>query len=170
MQNKYSFLHTKIVIHKPSKLIYFITFRLRTADKPSADGPFPEKFTDFPVETAPRLVVHDQFSGFLLYPLGEKIRVLEQRVNGWSKVLFQNQEGYIKSEYLQMAESAAGATVIGTVTATTNINIRVAASETAEKLGVLAGGDTVDLIATENGWCKIIYQGQIAYVKEDFVE
>ena len=101
---------------------------------------------------------------------GEKIRVLEQRVNGWSKVLFQNQEGYIKSEYLQMAESAAGATVIGTVTATTNINIRVAASETAEKLGVLAGGDTVDLIATENGWCKIIYQGQIAYVKEDFVE
>ena len=101
---------------------------------------------------------------------GEKIRVLEQRVNGWSKVLFQNQEGYIKSEYLQMAESAAGATVIGTVTATTNINIRVAASETAEKLGVLKGGDTVDLVATENGWCKIIYQGQIAYVKEEFVQ
>ena len=101
---------------------------------------------------------------------GEKIRVLELRVNGWSKVLFQNKEGYIKSEYLQMAESAAGATVIGTVTATTNINIRVAASETAEKLGVLKGGDAVELVAKENGWCKIIYQGQIAYVKEDFVQ
>ena len=101
---------------------------------------------------------------------GSKLQVLEQRVNGWTKVLFEGKEGYIKSEFLQMAESADGAEVIGTVTATTNINVRAAASETADRLGVLAGGDSVELVARENGWCKIKYNGQIGYVKEDYVQ
>jgi len=103
-------------------------------------------------------------------PGGNKIQVLEQRVNGWSKVLFEGKEGYVKSEYIQMAESAAGAESIGTVTATTNINVRSAASEDAERLGVLAGGDSAELIANENGWCKIKYNGQVGYVKADYVQ
>ncbi len=101
---------------------------------------------------------------------GTKIQVLEQRVNGWSKVLFEGKEGYIKSEFLQMAESADGVESIGTVTATTNVNVRSTASEEAEILGVLAGGDSADLIANENGWCKINYNGQIGYVKDDYVQ
>lgn len=101
---------------------------------------------------------------------GSKLQVLEQRVNGWTKILFEGKEGYIKSEFLQMAESVDGAEVIGTVTATTNINVRAAASETADRLGVLAGGDSVELVARENGWCKIKYNGQIGYVKEDYVQ
>ena len=96
--------------------------------------------------------------------------MLEQRVNGWTKVLFEGKEGYIKSEFLQMTESAAGAESIGTVTATTNINVRSSASETADRLGVLAGGDSAELVAREDGWCKIKYQGQIGYVKADYVE
>ena len=55
------------------------------------------------------------------------------------------------------------------MTATTNINVRSAASETAERLGVLAGGSTLDLIANENGWCKVKYNGQVGYVKSDYV-
>lgn len=101
---------------------------------------------------------------------GTKIQVLEQRVNGWTKVLFEGKEGYIKSEYLEMAESAEGVETIGTVTAVMNVNVRAAASESAEKLGVLVGGDTVDLIAKENGWCKVKYSGQIGYVKADYVQ
>ena len=101
---------------------------------------------------------------------GEKLELVEQRVNGWSKVIFNGKEGYIKSEYLQVAESAAGVETIGTVKATTNVNVRSSASETADKLGIVAGGDTLDLIAEENGWCKVKYNGQIGYVKSDFVE
>lgn len=101
---------------------------------------------------------------------GTKLQVLEVRANGWTKVMYQNKEGYIKSEYLQMAESADGVEVIGTVTATTNINVRAAASQDAERLGVLAGGDTVDLIANEGEWAKIKYNGQIGYVKSEYVQ
>lgn len=104
---------------------------------------------------------------------GEKIQVLEQRVNGWSKVLFEKKEGYIKSEFLELAEtteSAEGIATSGTVKATTNINVRASASETAEKIGTLVGGESAELIATENGWCKIKFNGQVAYVKADYVE
>lgn len=101
---------------------------------------------------------------------GTKLQVLEQKVNGWTKVLYENQEGFIKSEYLDMVESAEGAEVIGSVTAGTNVNVRSAPSETADRLGVLTGGDSADLLAKENGWCKIIYEGQIGYVKEEFVQ
>ena len=101
---------------------------------------------------------------------GTRIRVLEQRVNGWSKVLYENKDGYIKSEFLQLEESAEGQTTVGSVRATTNVNVRAAADQNAAKLGTLVGGDTADLIATEGEWCKIKFGGQVGYVKAEFVE
>lgn len=100
---------------------------------------------------------------------GSQVQVQEVIANGWTKIVFEGKDGYIKSEYLQMAESAAGQDVIGTVTATTNINVRSAASETADRLGVLAAGESLDLLADENGWCKVKYNGQVGYVKSDYV-
>lgn len=101
---------------------------------------------------------------------GTKLQVLEQRPNGWTKVDYEGKEGYIKTEFLQLAESAAGAESIGTVTATTNINVRASASETADRLGVLSGGDSAELIGTEGDWSKIKYNGQIGYVKSEYVQ
>ena len=101
---------------------------------------------------------------------GTKLQVLEQRPNGWTKVDYEGKEGYIKTEFLQLAESAAGAETIGTVTATTNINVRASASETADRLGVLSGGDSAELVGTESDWSKIKYNGQIGYVKSEYVQ
>lgn len=101
---------------------------------------------------------------------GTKLQVLEQRPNGWTKVDYEGKEGYIKTEFLQLAESAAGAEIIGTVTATTNINVRASASETADRLGVLSGGDSAELVGTEGDWSKIKYNGQIGYVKSEYVQ
>ena len=98
---------------------------------------------------------------------GTKLQVLEQRPNGWTKVDYEGKEGYIKTEFLQLAESAAGTETIGTVTATTNINVRASASETADRLGVLSGGDSAELVGTEGDWSKIKYNGQIGYVKSE---
>lgn len=101
---------------------------------------------------------------------GTRVQVQEVRVNGWTKVIYEGNDGYIKSDYLEFAESAAGMQTIGTVTATTNINIRAAANETADRLGLLLGGESLDLIAVEGDWCKVVYNGQVAYVKAEFVE
>ena len=101
---------------------------------------------------------------------GTKLQVLEQRPNGWTKVDYEGKEGYIKTEFLQLAESAAGTETIGTVTATTNINVRASASETADRLGVLSGGDSAELVGTEGDWRKLKYNGQIGYVKSEYVQ
>ena len=101
---------------------------------------------------------------------GTKLQVLEQRPNGWTKVDYEGKEGYIKTEFLQLAESAAETETIGTVTATTNINVRASASETADRLGVLSGGDSAELVGTEGDWSKINYNGQIGYVKSEYVQ
>ena len=100
---------------------------------------------------------------------GTKVQVLEQRPNGWSKIIVDGQEGYIKSEYLDIAQAVDASQIVGKVTATTNINVRSQATTDSERLGVLAGGDSVDLIAMEGEWCKIAYEGQVGYVKAEFV-
>ncbi len=101
---------------------------------------------------------------------GDRIKVLEQRVNGWTKVEYEGKEGYIKSEFLEMAENAANAEVIGTVTAKTNVNVRAAASQSAERLGGIVAGDELELLGKEGDWCKVKYNGQIGYIKSEFVE
>ncbi len=101
--------------------------------------------------------------------VGTKVQVLEQRPNGWSKVIADGQEGFIKSEFLAVAEAVDSSQFIGKVTAIDNVNVRSQASTESSRLGVLASGDSVDLIANEGEWCKIAYEGQVGYVKTEFV-
>lgn len=100
---------------------------------------------------------------------GTRVQVQEVRVNGWTKIVYEGQDGYIKSEYLQLEENTDGLEVIGTVTATTSINVRAAASQDSERLGLLAGGESLELLAIEDGWCKVKYNGRVAYVNSDYV-
>lgn len=103
---------------------------------------------------------------------GGRVQVEEVRPNGWTKIVYEGLKGFIKSEYLRMEEpeEQEPETVIGKVTATTNINIRSSAGMDGERLGLLAAGESLDLLADEGGWCKVIYNGRTAYVKAEFVK
>ncbi len=100
---------------------------------------------------------------------GTKVEVQEQKVNGWTKIVYEGADGYVKSEFLDVAESAGNVETVGTVTALTNVNIRASASENGTKIGIVTGGETLELVATEGDWCKVVYDGQIGYVKAEFV-
>ena len=100
---------------------------------------------------------------------GTRLKVQEVLLNGWTKVVYEGADGYIKSEYLQFSESAAGQEAIGTVTAKTNINVRSGAGQDTERLGMLAGGESLDLLAVEGDWCKVNFGGQTGYVKSEYV-
>ena len=101
---------------------------------------------------------------------GTKVQVLEELVNGWTKIVYEKQEGYVMSQYLKVQESALKYTPIGKVKATDNINVRADASTDSSKIGTLVKGDEVDLLAVEGEWCKINFKNQIAYVKAEYVE
>lgn len=101
---------------------------------------------------------------------GDTIQVLELLVNGWSKVKYENQEGYIMSKYLVLQEKSSESAPIGTVEATDTLNVRAQASVNSERLGTLFKGGKADLLSDEGGWCKIIFNGQIAFVKSEYVK
>lgn len=63
----------------------------------------------------------------------------------------------------------AGATQ--TVTVIENVNVRKSASENGEKLGLAYIGEKLELLMKQaDGWTRVKYQGQTAYVKSDYVE
>ncbi|MCR5254523.1 MAG: SH3 domain-containing protein [Acetatifactor sp.] len=101
---------------------------------------------------------------------GTTLEIREVKENGWTEVVYNGNSGFIKSEYLSFIENAEGQVASGKVKATTTINVRSQASTTADRIGVLATGETVESISNDNGWWKVIYQGKIGYVKEDYVE
>ena len=113
--------------------------------------------------------------------IGDTYKRYEEMENGWSKIEYNGNEAYIKSDYLEVVDSGSsseggsgageGETVTGgKITIKENVNVRESASETANKLGVAYRGDTFDLLEKKDGWCKITYNGKEAYVKADFVE
>ena len=103
-------------------------------------------------------------------PGGQRVQVVEQRANGWSKIIYDGKEGYIKSEYLQVEGAATGGDAVKTVKATTNVNMRKEASESAEKIGVVVGGDTLELLSENNGWSQVRYKGTVGYVKSEYLQ
>lgn len=98
--------------------------------------------------------------------------------NGWSKVDYNGQAGYIKSEYLTATKPADASddtqqTVEEkeeTVYATAGVNIRAKASADADKIGTLvAGGSITRTGKTSSGWSRVDYDGQTGYIKSDYL-
>ena len=119
--------------------------------------------------------------------LGEEYKLLEERVNGWSKIEFEGKEAYIKTEYLEPAdveetvvsqeeeedaqEAADNSPTEGTATVTDTVNVRKSASTSAEKLGVCYPGEKLEVIMKQaDGWTKVKYNGATGYIKSEFLE
>lgn len=94
----------------------------------------------------------------------------EEKINGWSKVVFEDREAYIKSDYLEVISSEIEGEVIGTVTATTNVNVRNAADQEADKIGVAQADTSYNLVEDMGEWYKIDYDGQTGYVKAEYFQ
>lgn len=117
--------------------------------------------------------------------IGQEFQLLEERGNGWSKVSYKGGEAFIKSDYLEVVEeelvvvaavqeeepAVSNETTSGTVKATESVKIRKSASTDSAALGTAYAGDEFELVMKQaDGWTKIKYKGQTAFVKSDYVE
>lgn len=120
--------------------------------------------------------------------IGEEFTLLEERGNGWSKIEYNGADAFIKSDYLeavsaeaveapakttqeQEAESGTAQAASGTVKVKESVRIRKSASTDGEVLGTAYAGEEYPLLMKQaDGWSKIEYKGQTAYVKSDYVE
>lgn len=101
---------------------------------------------------------------------GTKLEVVEVQLNGWTKVIYEGQEAFIKSEYLSLAQSAEGISTIGMMTALDNVNVRSEANTDSEVLGALVTGDQYEIAAVVDGWVTIKFNGVLAYVKAEYCD
>ena len=119
---------------------------------------------------------------------GTVLTRVENKINGWSKVIYEGKEAYIKSDYLEVvavnaveeitdndtAESAdtnaEDAPTAGTVKARTNVNVRNKASQSADAIGVAEGGSSYKVLENQGEWLKIEYKGQVGFVKAEFFD
>lgn len=104
---------------------------------------------------------------------GSTLTRIEKKINGWSKVIFEGKEAYIKSDYLEVISSQEVTPVtdaIGTIKAKENVNVRKSPDITAEKLGVVQAGTSYSLLENNGEWYKISFQGKEGYVKAEFFE
>lgn len=130
--------------------------------------------------------------------VGDEFTLLEERGNGWSKISYEGGEAYIKSEFLEPVKTEqadagetsennepepetppaqaqtndnSSAQTTGTVTVKENVRVRASASENGEKLGTAYIGEKLEVLMKQaDGWTRIKYNGQTAYVKSDYVE
>ncbi len=84
--------------------------------------------------------------------------------NGWSRIDYNGQTGYVKSEFL-----SSDLNVTDTVYVTSNINVRAGASEDSTKLGIIIPGTDYVRTGQEGAWSIIQYNGRAAYVKTEFL-
>ena len=107
-------------------------------------------------------------------PAGTELTRIEDRINGWSKVIYGDREAYIKSDYLEVVSTEttedAPVPAAGYVTAKTNVNVRNAANQEADTIGTAQAQNSYELVEDQGEWLKINYNGSIGFVKAEFFE
>lgn len=101
---------------------------------------------------------------------GQKLEVIEVQVNGWTKVIYEGQEAYIKSEYLSLIQSAEGVSTIGMMKALDNVNVRSEANTDSAVIGALVKNDSYEIAAVQDGWVMIKFDGILGYVSAEYCE
>ena len=125
----------------------------------------------------------------ILIEKGAQVSVHEQ-IDGWYKIVYNDKTGYVSDDFVvftaapqsevpeaddEPSEQAEDEPVlpeeekeIATVNGN-SVNFRSGPSVEAEVIAKLDDGTEIELIATENGWCEIIFDGQTGYISADYV-
>lgn len=106
--------------------------------------------------------------------LNEFIAYLKEKINEDVGEILAKAETPEETEEVQEASAQEGPqtmTVVKTVRATEVVNIRSSDSENADKLDKAQVGQEFPLIEHQgNGWSKVEFEGQEAYIKTDYLE
>lgn len=116
--------------------------------------------------------------------VGTRVTRYESKENGWSRIDYNGQEGYVKSEFLTVVSTesaeapadsgdeqpAASEAPEGKVTIKETVNVRKSSGEEAEKIGVAYEGEHYDLLMKQaDGWSKIQFGDKVGFVKSEFL-
>lgn len=114
---------------------------------------------------------------------GESIHRTGVLDSGWSRVEYNGQTAYVKSEFLsaeapaaetpaeqEPAQNASGTPAGGTTTVKDTVNMRESMNESASRVALIYKGEKVTKVMDyAEGWTKVEYNGKTGYVKTEFL-
>ena len=96
--------------------------------------------------------------------------VLEPEKDGWYKVSYAAQEGYMSADYLTLETKADADLGYGKVTTGGSVlNMRGGPGTGFDKVRTLSDGTVVQLTGMDSGWYKVTYKGSQGYVSSDYI-
>ena len=95
--------------------------------------------------------------------------VIESKQGNWYKVNYNLQEGYMHEDYLSVLSRENAELGYGKVIGS-GVNLRSGPSTGYSVVGVAGFGDKVYIIGLNEGWYKVIFNGNISYIRSDFVD
>lgn len=87
----------------------------------------------------------------------------------WYKVIYNLQEGYMHADYLDVLTRENAELGYGQVVGS-GVNLRSGPSTSHTVVATASQGAKCYIIGINNGWYKVIYNGQICYIRSDFLE
>ena len=98
---------------------------------------------------------------------GECIVVLDSE-NGWYKVSYNLQTGYMSADYINVATAENAELGYGVVTGS-GVNLRSGPDTSYNRVATASQGEKCYIIGVNNGWYKVLYNNQTCYIRSDFV-
>ncbi len=99
---------------------------------------------------------------------GTSVVVEDDSIDGWYKVNYEGETGYLSSEYVSFSEKVDAKLGNGKVTGD-SVNVRAAASTDSAKITALNKGAVVEITGIDNGWYKISVNNKTGYIRSDYM-
>lgn len=98
---------------------------------------------------------------------GECVVVLGQE-DGWYRVNYNLQEGYMSADYLTVSTVENAELGYGLVTGS-GVNLRSDPSTSHARVGTASYGDKCYIIGLNQGWYKVLYGSKTCYIRSDYL-
>ncbi|MGL5314142.1 MAG: SH3 domain-containing protein, partial [Peptostreptococcaceae bacterium] len=101
----------------------------------------------------------------------DKVEVIENLNNGWSRINYNNGHAYVSSQYLSKSISGASTNNSNFMKCNTDaLNVRTGPSTSEDIIGQLKRSDKVEIVYhVSTGWTKIKYSNRYAYVNTHYL-
>jgi len=97
------------------------------------------------------------------------VSVLENQANGWSRVIHNGTNGFIRTDLLSAA-GASTSTAVGTLRTVTGVNMRTGPATTYNVIRLLAVNTSVEVLENQaNGWSRVRQNGTVGFIRSDLL-
>lgn len=104
-----------------------------------------------------------------LLPKGTVVVLEDKAVDGWYKVTYEGETGYLSSDYVSFSTTSNAKLGNGMVTGN-SVNVRAAATTSSASIDMLDKGYVVSIVGIDDGWYKISFDGKTGYIRSDYME